>query len=265
MSNGKTILVIDDDTNLRLTLTMVLQKNGYTVTAAGNASQALQCLEAGPFDLAFLDLKMPEVDGLALLRQIRQRYADMPIIILTAHATLHSSIEAVRHGARDYLLKPVDPPLILQTVREVLGANRVAERREKILAQIQTLFQELQQLEAAPPHVELNAPPLAASARFLQRGVLTIDLHARRVIFQDKILTLTQTDFDYLVVLARHAPNAVSYQDLALEAQAYQLHRREAQDLVRWRIHNIRRALEPNPREPRYLLNVRGVGYCLAL
>ncbi len=283
MAGSGTILIVDDEKNLRLTLAAILQRAGYTVTAVGYPQDALRCLESGPFDLAFLDLQLPDMDGLTLLGEIRRMYADMPVLILTAHATLKSSIEAVRMGARDYLLKPVDPPLILSRVEEILADNRRSERRREIMTQIQNLMAELQQMdgESASELLLSTLPGAAAvssaatlpggnvavtnSRRFIQRGTLTLDLQARQAVLGEAVVALPPTAFDYLVTLARHAPDPVSFESLVSQSQGYTVDRREAQEIVRWRIHQLRQALEPDPDNPRYILTIRGTGYKLVV
>ena len=98
MSVTQSILIVDDEPNLRKTLALILQRDGYTVTTAGSADEAHQLLGAGAFGLVFLDIKMPDKNGLTLLKEIREIYPDMPIVLLTAHASLESAIEAVRAG-----------------------------------------------------------------------------------------------------------------------------------------------------------------------
>jgi two-component system alkaline phosphatase synthesis response regulator PhoP len=88
-------------------------------------------------------------------------------------------------------------------------------------------------------------------------------MHARRLKIGGQIVDIPPTTFDYLVVLVRHAPNVVDYQTLIAEAQGYQADFREAQELVKWHVHHIRQAIEPNPRKPIYLINQRGIGYRL--
>jgi DNA-binding NtrC family response regulator len=119
----RSILVIDDEENLRNSLALILQREGYAVSTAGNVQEARQCLQGDSFGLVFLDLKMPETNGMALLPEMHERFPHMPVLVLTAHDKLDAALEAVREGARDYLLKPVDPPVIIQRVREVLEAN----------------------------------------------------------------------------------------------------------------------------------------------
>jgi DNA-binding response OmpR family regulator len=118
---GKTlILVVDDEENLRRTLALILQRAGYTVETAGSVGEARGCLDAAAYDLVFLDLKLPDASGLSLLPEMRSQYPNMPVLILTAHDKLGVALEAVRGGARDYLLKPIDPPVLLARVKEVL-------------------------------------------------------------------------------------------------------------------------------------------------
>ncbi len=120
MSSGNTILVIDDDPNLCHTLALILTRAGYLVTATVRAREALQCLQSGVYDLVFLDLRMPDIDGLALLPEIHRSYPEMPVVILTAHATPESTVELIRQGARDCLSKPIDPAHILARIHDIM-------------------------------------------------------------------------------------------------------------------------------------------------
>lgn len=264
---GETILVVDDEPNLRSTLALILQRAMYSVTTAGSTAEARQYLQAGPFDVLFLDLKMPGEDGLVFLPEVRKQYPDMPVLILTAHATLESAIEAVRLGARDYLLKPIDPEQILTRVSAILVENGQPRRRKRIVGEIQALLQELSQINGksapdAPASAE-PAPPAHESTRYLQRGPFSIDLHTRHVTFNNRPIILSPTAFDYLVTLVRHSPQPISYETLVTESQGYRPTLLEARDMARWRIHELRRALEADSHQPEYIITVRGVGYRL--
>ncbi len=267
MSPANTIMIIDDEPNLRRSLALILQKAGYSVTAAGTAEEAFQYLQAGAYDLSFLDLKMPDINGMDLLPQIKNLYPDMPVLILTAHATLESAIEAVRRGARDYLTKPIDPNTILTRVDEIMAEQRMPKRRREIVSEIQSLLAELRTLDGQ----DMQSPNLLVTlsstdpARFLQRGPLTLDLHARHVKMEDHFITLSPTAFDYLVTLIRHSPNPVSYETLVVESQGYKTSLNEARDLARWRIHELRKAIEPDQKQPRYIITERGTGYRLVI
>ncbi len=121
MSDTISILVIDDEENLRRTMAMILNRQGYFVVTAGSVAEARKCVQAGTYNLAFLDLKLPDGNGLTLLPELRSQYPHMPVIILTAHDNLGVALEAVESGARDFLLKPVDPPVLLARIKEILA------------------------------------------------------------------------------------------------------------------------------------------------
>jgi DNA-binding response OmpR family regulator len=262
MTPANTILIIDDETNLRRSLALILQRAGYAVTAAENAAQVHQCLEAGAFDLVFLDLKMPDVNGMELLPEIRKKYPEMPVLILTAHATLDSAIEAVRKGARDYLLKPIDPDQILIRVEEVLAEQQQPRRRREIMGEIRFLLNELQEVSADEPSQEAHTQPVDP-ARILRRGPFTLDLYARYASLEDQVVPLSPTAFDYLATLLRHSPQPVTYESLVSESQGYKTTSVEAREIARWRIHELRKAIEINTRSPSYIITVRDVGYRL--
>jgi DNA-binding response OmpR family regulator len=265
MSAANSILIIDDEPNLRRSLALILQREGYSVTTAGNAQEAHQCLEAGPFDLVFLDLKMPDVSGLDLLPEIRELYPNMPVLILTAHATLDSAIEAVRKGARDYLLKPIEPDLILARVREVLSGVEGSRRRREIVGEMQGLLSELGQIDrgSAGRPSGTNVSTSTDPDRVLQKGPFILDMHARYLRLGDRLITLSPTTFDYLVTLVRHSPDPVSYETLVTESQGFKTSPVEARDIARWRIHELRKSIEADTKNPRYIFTVRGTGYRL--
>ena len=117
------ILIVDDEINLRRTLSLILQRANHQVTTAGCAGEALRYLRSSTYDLAFLDLKLPDVDGLSLLAEIRHLFPSLPVLILTAHPTPESAEEAALIGAHDYLVKPLEPAHILERVSKVLSST----------------------------------------------------------------------------------------------------------------------------------------------
>jgi DNA-binding NtrC family response regulator len=147
MSSPKTILVIDDERVLRLSLAALLQREGYKVSAAASAQEARQSLAAGPFDLVLVDLKMPNVNGMALLPEICRQYPEMPVVVLSAYATLESVMEAAHEGAQDYLLKPIDPARFLQRVEEIISQPRQIGQQRHIISHIEDLLGELHKVE----------------------------------------------------------------------------------------------------------------------
>jgi DNA-binding response OmpR family regulator len=262
MSQGCSILIVDDELNLRRSLSLILQRAGYVVTAASGAQEAFQYLLSGAFDLVFLDLKMPETNGLELLTEIRKLYPEMPVVILTAHATLESAIEAVRHGASDYLLKPIDPQKIITRAQEVLQRETRSRRRREIVGEMQNLLLELGHIQLPDSENSLFLDTSRfGSTRVLQRGSFTLDLHARYLTLKDRVINLSPTAFDYLVTLMRHSPETVTYETLVIESQGFTTSIMEARDIARWYIHELRKAIEADTRNPVFIITVRGLGY----
>jgi NtrC-family two-component system response regulator AlgB len=122
------VLVIDDEKNIRVTLTMCLEAIGCAVTSASSVEQALASLEREPFDLAFLDLRLGEQDGMALLPRLLAVRPGLAIIVITAHATIDTAVQAIKLGAVDYIPKPFTPAQIRLVVEQTL-ARRTTESR----------------------------------------------------------------------------------------------------------------------------------------
>jgi two-component system, NtrC family, nitrogen regulation response regulator NtrX len=134
MDPGKpTVLVVDDEKNIRRTLRMVLEPEGYAVAEAETAEEALKLLEEGPVDLGVFDVRLPGMDGLTLLSRARELWRDLPVIVISGHAETPDVVEAMRRGALDFFSKPVDRERVLVSVRNAL-ARRSLEERVKDLA-----------------------------------------------------------------------------------------------------------------------------------
>jgi DNA-binding response OmpR family regulator len=257
------VLIIDDEPGLRTTLARILQRAGFEVTTAENGEQGLAFLETTPFDLVYLDLRMPGLAGLDALKLIHTGRPDLPVVLFTAQPDVNSAVEALRRGATDYLVKPLKPEVVIERTSTILAARQRERRRREIAAQIEALQAELRQLDGEPETDVPQTPAAAPSERFIKRGRLTIDLYARRLNVDGRAISLPPTSFDYLLVLARHTPDVVDYQTLVAEAQGYQADLREAQELTKWHIHQLRQAIETDIHDPSRLINVRGIGYRL--
>lgn len=261
MSKTGHILIIDDEAALRQTLARILQQAGFEVTTAENGEQGLSFIQTTNFDLVFMDLRMPGIAGMDALKLIHASFPNLPVILFTAQPDLHSAVEALRNGATDYLLKPLKPQAVIERAQSVLATQQKENRKREIVLQIEALQAELKSLTNG------QTSPLQAvnvgKDRFLKRGALVLDLHKRRLIIHEQTINIPPTSFDYLLVLARHSPNVVNYQTLVAEAQGYQADTREAHELTKWHIHQLRQAIEEDAHEPSILINVRGTGYRL--
>ena len=258
------ILIIDDEATLRKTLARILQQAGFEVTTAENAEQGLAFLKTTNFDLIFTDLRMPGIQGLDALRMIHKQYPALPVVLFTAQPDVNSAVEALRHGAIDYLLKPLKPEVIIERAKSILLQQQKEKRKREIALQIETLQNELKIIENGEDIAPLsNEAKLTETDRFIKRGAIVLDIHTRRITVNDEVISLPPTSFDYLLVLARHAPNVVDYQTLVAEAQGYQAEMRDAQELTKWHSHQLRQAFDKDAQNPSYLINVRGKGYRL--
>ena len=261
------ILIIDDESSIRKTLARILQQAGFEVTTAESAEQGLDYLRTTQFDMILSDLRMPGMHGMEALKVIHVEYPSLPVILFTAQPDVNSAVEALRHGATDYLLKPIKPEAIIERARSILSKQQREKRKKEIQFQIESLQNELREMDNGEsinksPTQPLN-PLSLEKERFVKRGKLVLDLHTRRVLLNEEPLNTPPTSFDYLLVLARHSPDVVDYQTLVTESQGYQTDLREAQELTKWHIHQLRQIIEADARNPVHLINVRGTGYRL--
>jgi DNA-binding response OmpR family regulator len=236
------------------------------VTTAASGKEGLTLLSQGTFDLVYMDIRMPDMNGLETLEAISASYPKLPVILFTGQPDLNSAVRALRHGAMDYLQKPLKPELIIERAKTVMLQLERERRKKEIQSQIETLQNELKSLENEE-QVEPGSKDKEADGdeRYLKRGNLTLDLHTHRVTVDNQTVDLAPTAFNYLLVLARHAPGIVNYQTLVTEAQGYQTDAREAQDLAKWHVHQIRETIEPDAQHPTFIINVRGMGYRLVV
>lgn len=257
------ILIIDDEANLRQTMARIFQRAGYEVTAAASGMEGLNLLARHRFDLVYLDIRMPDMSGLEVLKKIHGSNPDLPVILFTAQPDVHSAIQALRQGASDYLLKPLKPAQVIEHTQVTLAKYENNRRKRDIQIKIDSLKAELDSLEeGSGERKELDAGK-PEGERYIVRGKLTLDLHRRLVAIDDRVMDLPLTAFNYLAVLARHSPGVVDYQTLVAEAQGYEANAREAQELAKWHIHHIRQVVETSIQHPRFIINVRGIGYRL--
>ena len=224
------ILIVDDDERIRALLRRFLERNGYFVTAARDAAQARRLLAGLEFDLIVLDVMMPGEDGFSLTRDLRARI-DTPILLLTARGETSDRITGLESGADDYLPKPFEPRELLLRIAAIL-------RRVPAAA--------------------------AAAPKFLTLGALRYDTEKGDLWQGEAPVRLTGTEQALLRRLAASRGQPVSraqlIEDMGRGGGEEPDNSERAVDV---QITRLRRKIEPDPREPRYLQTVRGTGYML--
>jgi DNA-binding response OmpR family regulator len=251
------ILIVDDEPGVRFVLQKTLAAEGYRLELAADGGEAIRMLEGGEFDVLLVDLKMMPVDGLQVINALRAKKLDAAVIILTAHSTIESAVEALRLGAFDYLFKPAEPAVIRERVREAVRYSRQVTQRARLLGQVETLRRSLIELESeAGPAGRAKAPD-----RFLRSGKLVLDKYHRSAMLGGEELELTTAEFDLLQTLVEAAPQPVAPRELARRALHYDPQEIEARQTVKYHVHQLRRKLGEDPRSPKYIKTVRYKGY----
>jgi DNA-binding NtrC family response regulator len=140
------ILIIDDDENIRKALAAILEEEGYTVDTAENAKQAIEKTEKNIYNLALIDMRLPDMEGIELLTKMKDTTPKMRKVIVTGYPTLHNAIEAVNRGADAYILKPFDVEKVLATIKEQLKKQEEEKRfsQEKVAEFIEARVRELE-------------------------------------------------------------------------------------------------------------------------
>ncbi len=256
--SGFRILVVDDEAAERITLGEVLRLEGYQVTLAASGEEALATArQVEPFDLAILDLRLPGINGLQVLSGLRRISEDTVVILITGYGTMDTAIQALRKGAYDFLLKPCPVDEVLAAVRKALSELEADRHRRKLVNQLQSTLQELMRSDG----LDVQAPAPVQETSAIQLGEVRLDQAKHQVFFGDRSIDLTPTEFRLLECLMQHADEVCTPQMLVKCAQGYETDAWGARSIVRVHIRRLRRKLEPKPEEPRYILNVRGVGY----
>src|ERR1700749_1273826 len=197
------ITLIDDDENIVASISLALESHGHKVKAYFDGASGLAALESDPPDLAILDVKMPRMDGMEVLRRLRQT-SELPVIILTSKDEEIDEILGFNLGADDYIHKPFSQRLLIERVKAVLRRARAdAEDRSS----------------AAGP-----SPGAAAAARAIKRGKLTLDPERHDSLWDNKPVELTVTEFLLLQALAQRpgfVKRRANLMDAAHEDQVY--------------------------------------------
>jgi DNA-binding response OmpR family regulator len=249
------ILVVDDEASARHSLAEILRLEGYQVKMAANGASAIKLMEEETYDLVLLDIIMPGMGGMEVLRRARELAPDTHIILLTAHGSLDTAVEALRKGAHDYLLKPASPQEILDSVGKAISQRTESEQKKRILQQLETAIYQLKDAEG------LETAPVPQS-KFISLGEgIKIDLERREIWQGEKKVTLTPTEGKLMKVLLENQGRVLTHRELVLMVQGYNIADWEAPDILRPLVSRLRRKLDTFPGGKDWIVNVRGTGY----
>jgi len=221
-----TILVVEDEATVARGLEYGLKAEGFAVVVAPNGKKALEAARSAHPRLVLLDVRLPDMSGFDVCRSLREEGMTLPIIMVTARDEEVDKVLGLELGADDYVVKPFDPKELLARVRAVLRRVRLPE-------------------EKAP----------------LTVGDLVVDPARHEVRRGDRRIDLTATEFAILHVLARHPGTVYTRLQLleSVQGEAYAGYERAIDSHIK----NLRQKLEPDPRKPRYVVTIHGVGYRL--
>lgn len=224
-SEASRILLVEDEKNIRDAVAAYLERAGYWVTPAADGQEAVDAFSLHQFDLVILDLMLPRLPGEKVCRIIRDT-SDVPIIMLTAKGEVEDRIVGLELGADDYLIKPFSP-------RELVARVRALLRRAHIDSE---------------PQREV-----------LDFGGLTIDLNGHKVLVNDEEVDLTASEFKLLTTLSRYPGRVYSRMELVEKVLGYDFEGYER--TIDSHVKNLRAKIGDDPRNPRWIYTVHGVGY----
>jgi DNA-binding response OmpR family regulator len=240
MTTKANLLVVDDEPVERQTLTDILRLEGYHVVAVANGEAAVDHVRLNPIDLMVVDLRMPGMNGLEVVKVVNRVAQDVEIIMLTAHGSMESAIEALRSQVHDYLLKPAAPAQIIESV------TRGLERR---LARIQAR-------ENQQPDVSSDDNAIIA----LSDGTV-VDFGRRLVRSGSRVVFLTPAEGRLLRIFVENTGKVFTHRELVLLVQGYSTSQQEAPEILRPLVSRLRQKLACVPSLMKRIISVRGTGY----
>jgi DNA-binding response OmpR family regulator len=272
------VLVVDDEGANRYSVRKTLERVGYVVNEASSGEQALDALKNQEYDVILTDIRMQGIDGVELLRRIKDQSPDAIVILMTGYASLGTAVEALRLGAHDYLIKPSSSMDIRQSVQRGIERAQNLKRRRRLLETIKNDVFELTRADieaiksaseaalaaAENEPLEYHQPVPESNGSTMQLGPLTVYPGRYQISVLDKPIDLTPTEFDLLLYLAAHRGRVVPCSELVREVRGYAVDETEAREVIRPHVSNLRRKLKGVGQNADIIVNVRGIGYRLS-
>jgi DNA-binding response OmpR family regulator len=258
MNTTESILIVDDQNDIQETWTDALKKQGYRIESARTPQEAKTLFEKKEFGLALVNLRSNgHVRGLDMLDWIKENSPSTDIILVTSYATLDSSISALRKGAYDYLVKPVNIAEVVTRVNRCMSGRRESMERLQMINQIEMMLNQLK-ADLAPETDEHSADHIIETPNII------VDRRKRLVVQNGEPVQLSPTEFDMLDYLASNGDRVVSASELIRAVQGYDMEEHDARPIVRVNVRRLRQKIEEDTSNPRHILTVRSRGYRFA-
>ena len=232
MNIREKILVVEDEANISRLIGSVLKKQGYEVIQAWTGKEGLMLLSSACPDLVILDLGLPDMDGMELLRELRE-WSGMPVIVVSARSHERDKVDALDAGADDYLTKPFGSDELLARVRTAIRHTRTTSGNSEV-----------------------------ALRGTYTVGDLVIDYDKHQVLVNGENAKLTLSEFRIVALLGKHAGKVLTYDYIMRELWGPGAGKNN--QILRVNMANIRRKIEQNPAEPKHIFTEVGVGYRMA-
>ena len=232
MNIREKVLVVEDEKGIAHFISTILSSNGYEPLQASTGSEAMTMISSHCPDLVILDLGLPDMDGLNILRSLRE-WSSQPVVVVSARSHEHDKVEALDLGADDYLTKPFGTAELLARVRTAIRHTRTTSDNDEI-----------------------------AQRGTYTVGELTIDYNKHQVLVRGENVHLTLSEFRIVALLGKYAGKVLTYDYIIKELWGPRAGGNN--QILRVNMANIRRKIEKNPAEPEYLFTEVGVGYRLA-
>lgn len=270
------VLVVDDEGANRYSVSKTLQRVGYIVAEAASGEEALEAMGDQEFDVVLTDIRMAGIDGIELLRRVKEKAPDAIVILMTGYASLGNAVEALRLGAHDYLIKPSSSQDIRQSVARGVERARNLKRRRRLLetikndvfeltrADIEAVQNAIENIPAETEPTTYREPVPETATNSMRLGPLTVYPGRYQISVGDRPIDLTPTEFDLLLYLAAHRGRVVPCHELVREVRGYTVDEAEAREVIRPHVSNLRRKLKSAGQNADLIVNVRGIGYRLS-
>lgn len=257
------LLVVDKDEAFRTKLADMLEIDGYVVEQVFGGKAALNRLSSTPFDGLILDLEVPDLDGVSCMQEAHAIQPGLIILVITASPDLRSAIASIKAGVIDYIIKPVDPKAVVELVSCTFEKQRFGDPALSRLIKSASGSAHTGS-DRSMPAVTQPRSDGRNNTQIILVPPLRLDHIKRYVTLLDspnRIIRLTRGETIVLASLMAYPDTPVSCQYLVRSAWQYELDADEAGELIRPYIFRLRRKLEPHPKDPQFILTMRGQGY----